>query len=161
MLKNFADNLCLQEKWYPDISSQVQATRDTFNVRGFKLKSFRERKLFSTYKTTVPSSNDVKSNIISPAIMGCGNKHWLCSYGCGTSFTTKTGMREHEKIKHEGTYRYTCEQCGKGFMIKNHYEGHMNAHMNYKPFQCQQCHKSFSHKRSIIKHTSMCMSISK
>lgn len=74
----------------------------------------------------------------------------VCSY-CGTTFKTKTGLKEHVN-KHEGVYRYYCEICGKGFMIKTYYLGHYNTHLKQQPYQCEVCQKTFAYKRSLLQH---------
>ena len=52
---------------------------------------------------------------------------------------------------HTGQYRYQCNECGKGFNEKTHFEYHMRGHDGIT-FRCKQCSKCFTLKTSLQKH---------
>ena len=37
----------------------------------------------------------------------------MCEH-CGIEFKSKYGLRCHIKSRHEGTFKYTCDSCGRG-----------------------------------------------
>lgn len=51
---------------------------------------------------------------------------------------------------------YTCSYCGKEFLIKHQFIGHMNMHMNLRPFTCKLCLKSFAYGTSLSRHKRLC-----
>lgn len=75
----------------------------------------------------------------------------VCSF-CGAAFKTRSGLTEHVKKKHEESFRYYCEICGKGFMIRIQYEEHKNTHLKIPPYQCECCLRRFAYKRSLRTH---------
>ena len=84
---------------------------------------------------------------------------------CGHKFASPSGLRAH-KVKHEieeGTIspeklqrmeekRMDCEVCGKPFYNQSNYDRHMKGHQGIKEFQCNQCGKAYTSKRSMEQH---------
>ena len=54
---------------------------------------------------------------------------YQCQICCKT-FTTKKAYSYHMSI-HTGQYRFTCENCGKGFNVKPDFEKHLKSHNWY------------------------------
>lgn len=75
---------------------------------------------------------------------------------CGTRFKTFHGLRLHHRKHHQDTPTYRCEICGRGFMMKGHYVGHMNMHNNVRSFECPNCPKKFAYKSSLKTHMKEC-----
>lgn len=76
---------------------------------------------------------------------------WKCKV-CGLDYKTQWGLTVHMGKQHCNNPRFRCELCGRGFTMKDHYEGHMNVHNRVKAFQCPNCPKAFAHKTSLRAH---------
>lgn len=75
----------------------------------------------------------------------------LC-FECGKTYTTKTNLAEHMRLKHTAAPRYTCNVCEKSFMKKELYESHCNDHAGINPHVCQKCRKSYLNRRDLTQH---------
>ena len=76
---------------------------------------------------------------------------WKCKV-CGLKYKTQWGLTVHMGKQHCDNPGFRCELCGRGFTMKDHYEGHMNVHNRIKAFQCPNCPKAFAHKTSLRAH---------
>ncbi|CAM4664439.1 unnamed protein product [Leuciscus chuanchicus] len=70
---------------------------------------------------------------------------------CGKSFIYKSDFNGHMMI-HTGEKPFTCSLCGKSYRHKGHLNVHMKVHTGEKPFTCSQCGKSFISKRNLNYH---------
>ena len=70
----------------------------------------------------------------------------------------RPSMKKHPKQKHVHTVHlkirpFECEQCQKSFIKKNHLKDHINAiHLKIKPYECHQCKMSFAQKSQLNTH---------
>nr|CAI5857413.1 unnamed protein product [Callosobruchus analis] len=53
---------------------------------------------------------------------------------------------------HEGTTKYKCEICNRGFTISTHATEHKYFHTGEKPFQCEICGKHFMYSWFLSRH---------
>lgn len=75
---------------------------------------------------------------------------------CDKKFSSVSGLRNHVKIKHKKSTLYQCKHCEMKFYYKSHYLGHINKHLNVKPFSCKTCEKPFRYKVACHLHEKTC-----
>ena len=75
----------------------------------------------------------------------------VCQF-CHATLTSQRGMELHIDRFHRNKFRFRCEHCGKGFVVKDHYEGHMNMHSNVRVHQCPFCAITFAFKSGLRRH---------
>ena len=75
---------------------------------------------------------------------------------CNALFKTPHGRKAHIRKNHGNDPNFRCEVCGKGFLMKGHYVGHMNMHFNVKSFECPTCPRKFAYKSSLKSHVKFC-----
>ena len=47
---------------------------------------------------------------------------------------------------------FSCQECGKGFMLEENLEVHFQTHSGIRPFPCTKCKKGFNLKRNLELH---------
>ena len=52
--------------------------------------------------------------------------------------------------------KFSCPKCGKTFKEKYHFFGHMNSHLNVRPYTCKKCGKGFSYSNNLSRHKRTC-----
>ena len=69
-------------------------------------------------------------------------------------FKDKNRLERHIQGQHslDADRKYQCNQCGKGFMSKQVFEGHMNMHLGLKPHKCDQCGEGFQNHSNLAAH---------
>ena len=84
----------------------------------------------------------------SPSIFG---RQFACPQ-CQCLYVTKSGLKQHVDVMHKKLYRYVCETCRQGFMVRSQYYDHMSAHAGLKRHMCTMCEMKFTSKRTLNKH---------
>lgn len=78
-------------------------------------------------------------------------KDKLCKI-CGRGFSTRHGLSQHTKSKHEKTFRFICTICDKGFNSSSNYTEHLTTHDANLKQKCPLCPSSYRSKHSLLKH---------
>ncbi|XP_073831644.1 uncharacterized protein [Musca autumnalis] len=89
---------------------------------------------------------------------------------CGTSFTCKKNLSEHNRYIHpidadglesgipkqpENPYKYKCEICEKGFRKPYELREHLGRHSGSFVRKCNECGREFTHRASLNFHMRM------
>lgn len=64
----------------------------------------------------------------------------------------KPSEKKHSPYKSGKLRPYSCEECGKTFLMKHHLTTHARTHTGEKPHSCMYCGKSFTHKHCLNTH---------
>lgn len=71
---------------------------------------------------------------------------------CGKTFLLKHHLTTHART-HTGIRPHVCPHCGKAFTHKHCLNTHLLLHSTERPYQCVECKKSFTLKHHLITHT--------
>ena len=76
----------------------------------------------------------------------------LACHLCPKKFNSQASLTRHIKM-HQGVYAHRCKYCQKGFVTKDHLQGHISSnHTGERPFACKQCGKSFLYRSHLLAH---------
>lgn len=79
---------------------------------------------------------------------------WHC-FDCKITLKTELEIENHIKSKH--CHDLKCNICEKQFKKQQHLVQHIRQiHENPQTFKCEECGKSYAHKRSLTKHMKKC-----
>ena len=73
-------------------------------------------------------------------------------YRCGNkAFPVKYNL--NSDLRPQSTEKpFQCDQCDKTFAHRGHLTRHLGTHNREKPLQCDQCDKSFKQKYKLTQH---------
>ena len=73
---------------------------------------------------------------------------------CNEDKGTSTNLKRHIEKTHKHNYRYYCEECNKGFMLKSGYNQHIKTHENQQKikYTVTDCTSVFSSEKAMKKH---------
>lgn len=76
-------------------------------------------------------------------------------YQCDRVFRKLGHLNSHITVVHKEELPYQCNQCDKGFTVKNSYECHLLTHERSPeqlPHKCDYCDKAFANKQFLRRH---------
>ena len=73
---------------------------------------------------------------------------------CGKLFKGSFHLYRHKRNVHMDSKDrpFQCEECGKGFAVRQAYEGHTNMHKGIKPYHCSYCEGKFQNQSNKLNH---------
>ena len=80
-----------------------------------------------------------------------GEKKFTCHH-CGKQYAQDSGLQRHVTVIHEGIRRYKCPICSKVFDSNGELKSHQDSHSDPRPFQCDQCGRTFIHQKHLYHH---------
>lgn len=87
---------------------------------------------------------------------------WVNDINCNTGNTSPVISQSASYSRTSMTRTpYICLLCGKRFLFKDHFEGHMNVHNNLKSFACPRCSRKYAYKTSLRLHMKRCFKLGK
>ena len=76
----------------------------------------------------------------------------LSCHMCPKKFNSQASLNRHIKM-HRGVYAHRCIYCQKGFMTKDHLQGHVSSnHTGERAFSCKLCDRSFLYRSHLLAH---------
>lgn len=81
-------------------------------------------------------------------------KEFKCNK-CSRVFRKRNHLNSHITYAHLEELPYKCDNCNKGFVIKENYEAHLLTHSNPEvlPYKCDKCHQYFTNKKHLYYHS--------
>ncbi|XP_061398310.1 zinc finger protein 287-like [Musca vetustissima] len=106
---------------------------------GFKCpdcpKSFHNQPALASHRQVHSSRKSSKRNII-------------CAL-CQRAFLSMKTLTDHLKTRHPDAEKFSCDQCGKKFLLEERLQRHMAAH---KDLVCTICNKEFTSEPTLKEH---------
>lgn len=80
-----------------------------------------------------------------------GEKKFTCHH-CGKQYAQESGLQRHMLVIHEGVRKYKCPICSLIFGSNSDLKSHQDTHTDPRPFQCDQCGKTFISQKHLYHH---------
>ena len=102
---------------------------------------------------TSPENDASLHSVIQPTGVPCSDPSlWSALHATGVTY------RELPKQWNPGSSQgmrkaHACTICPKSFDWPSHLENHMRVHTGVKPFECEQCGKTFALKGNLKQHS--------
>ena len=117
-----------------------------------KIKSSTKTKSSNNYQGACDECGKVVINVREHKKNVHSKTKYPCDL-CGKIFPTKTSLKRHTEIVHEGIKKFECEVCGKKWPTSGSLSRHINGvHEKIrKTVQCHICQKTFTATNSYLK----------
>ena len=92
------------------------------------------------------------------ALLSHAEKHLGTRFGCDKceqSFSCKGTLRNHNRTKHDATFKipvFSCSQCPKSYNSKGHLNRHIFSHAGFKPYKCDICEVNYASPNGFKSH---------
>lgn len=122
------------------------------DVKG-EIENSKDSGSFCLSRSNTSDSLNSLSSATSSTASSARAKTYFCEYeGCKKAFTRPSLLTEHQEVVHQGKKPYQCEQCSRSFSKKSHLERHAFVHSTNKPFHCSYCQKGFVTRQQLRRH---------
>jgi DNA-directed RNA polymerase subunit RPC12/RpoP len=106
---------------------------------------------------SVQETDSTASGKVTNTVINTGQKYRVAKerpfscQECGKSFLLKHHLVTHARV-HTGERPHVCTECGKSFAHKHCLSTHLLLHSSQRPYQCPECKKSFTLKHHLVTH---------
>ncbi|XP_071040238.1 zinc finger protein 391 isoform X6 [Parasteatoda tepidariorum] len=92
-------------------------------------------------------------NDLNPSANGNTGRKYQCKM-CPQIFMHKSAMQHHSREAHRGDIKpYQCQQCLKSFSSNHQLLQHIRIHTGEKPYKCSYCDRRFKQLSHVQQHT--------
>lgn len=86
--------------------------------------------------------------------MFAGKRDYTCEH-CGKNFLVLSALKYHMKLKHSDEKPFCCQICNKLFKTSILLGTHQQVHSTNRKFACETCGKRFHRKETLIRHSTV------
>ena len=106
------------------------------------------------FSCTTCNKTFATSSLLSRHMFNHMDKTFSCNL-CNKIYTKPGSLRLHRRTAHQNKDAFQCDQCQRTFSDKRSFQGHLLVHSGKKPFVCEEkgCGRSFNNKSNLRIHS--------